>query len=78
MNFDLRTKTAPTSRSRTALPLGQLGHCLRLPSGRGPQNFEERKGSKKKKNLVSKEIPKNLIHPCDQKTKILEYFCKHW
>ena len=48
MNFDLRTKRAPTSRSRTALPLGQLGHCLRLPSGRGPQNFEERKDSKKK------------------------------
>ena len=77
MNFDLRKKRAPTSRSRTALPLGQLSHCLRLPSGRGPQNFEERKGSKKK-NFISKEIPKNLIHPCDQKTKNLEYLCKHW
>ena len=27
------------NRSRAAIPLGQLGHCLRRPSGRGVLKF---------------------------------------
>ena len=30
-----------SSLSRLTLPQGQLGHCLRSPSGRGAQNFEK-------------------------------------
>ena len=53
-----------------ALPLGQLGQGLRPPSGRGPKFWKKKK--------VSVETPKNLIHPCDQKTKNLEHPRKHW
>ena len=43
-----------------ALPLGELGNCLRPPSGRGPQNFRKEPGSrgKEKKKLVSNELQK--------------------
>ena len=38
-----------------AQPLGELGYCLRLPSGRGPQNFRKervvRAKKKKKKSF---------------------------
>ena len=66
----------PKTSSGPTLPLGQLGHCLRLPSGRGPKILKK-KGSWKKKK-VSCETSKNLIHPYDKRTKNLEHLCKHW
>ena len=41
-----------------AQSFGELGHCLRLPSGRGPQNFRKDRvvGVKKKKKKVSNEL----------------------
>ena len=42
--------------SGPALPLGELGNCLRLPSGRGPQNF--RKEQWVVEDLVSNELQK--------------------
>ena len=56
---------------RLALPLGQLGHCLGPPSGRGPQNFEK-VGIVGKKN-ISDASPKNLIHSYDQKKQKIWY-----
>ena len=46
--------------SGPTLPLGELGNCLRPPSGRGPQNFRKEPGSrgKEKKKLVSNELQK--------------------
>ena len=52
-----------------ALPLGQLGNCLRPPSERGPQNFRK-EGVEGKKKMVSDESKKNPTHPFDQKNKI--------
>ena len=40
-------------------PLGELGNCLRLLSGRGLQNFRKERvlgAKKKKKQLVSNEL----------------------
>ena len=60
-----------------ALPLGQLGNCLRPPSGRGAPNF-------RKEGIVGKKIfwfqmnIKNPTHPFDQKTKFLLYPVKQW
>ena len=59
-----------------ALPLGQLGHCLGPPSGRGPQNFE--KVGIVGKKIISDASPKNLIHSYDQRTKNLVHSGKHW
>ena len=67
-------------RTGSALPLGELDHCLRPPSGRGLQNFEK-KGQWEKikiKNLVLDEISKIIIHPCEQRTKNLEHSYEHW
>ena len=36
-NFSCKMITKPGP----ALPLGELGNCLRPPSGRGPQNFRK-------------------------------------
>ena len=60
-----------------ALPLGQLGHCLGPPGGRGSQNFEKSRDSRKKKK-ISDASPKNLIHSYDQRTKNLVHSGKHW
>ena len=60
-----------------AVPLRQLGHCLRPPSGRGPKFYIKKRVVEKKK-LVSVETPKNLIHLYDQRTKNLEHPYKHW
>ena len=63
-----------------ALPLSQLGNCLRPPSGRGPQNFRKEgvEGKKEKKKSFSDESKKNPAHSFDQKTKFLLYPIKHW
>ena len=63
------------------LPLGQLGHCLRPLSGSEAQNFEKEEVVEIIYiyiYIVLDETPKNLIHHCDQRTKNLEYPCKHW
>ena len=41
-----------------------------------PQNFKKEGIIGEKK--VLDETPKNLIHPCDQRKKNLEYPCKYW
>ena len=60
-----------------ALPLGELGNCLR-PQGEGrPQNFRKEGivGAKKKK--VSDELEISA-HSFNQKTKFLINPVKHW
>ena len=63
--------------TRAALPLGQLGNCLRPPNGWGPHNFRKER-VEGEKNLVSDESKKNPARPFNQKTKFLLYPVKHW
>ena len=66
----VESKAGPSTRPIKPLPKAPMWKG-------GPQNFEK-EGIVGKKNLVIDETPKNLIHPCDQRTKNLEHSCKHW
>ena len=58
-----------------ALPLGQLDHCLRPPSGKGPQIFEKEVVEiKKKKNQFQMKLQKILYILVTKEQKIQNIF----